>query len=468
MSRRKSKSSGGYSPTGRGQVSRNFAGSFNGILSKPAQQGMDFSHLDIAAPSGRVYSQNPVSDPIFTATPQTIVIGFNAFNGFNFSNLGAASSEPGVGEVQSFMQALYYRIVSIVQSTRIAPTFTLTTQTDWVNTLNTISQCYITLRALQAILECGNLNNSVGKMIQAIEAQRPLLTSCLRYLQQFCLPQPLCVLLDRMVGVFQRDGNGVVLITMFEAGFTATTMPDLTSSTDVGTILSTTLSLLQGIVTTTEGNTIMDILRIAYGNPLDLSSKPMITDPGCFDVIRTMASTEWDSTSAKQFNAPVVDAAANANNPVPILAKRGVSYPQEMLTLLRVPVVGSAIAAGHELLGFLAWLSSGGTHFGVYGAAGTITKITSIQAAATTGITDTDLVTYFFPWAGPCSFEVTPASMLLIGSQITEWDKVYSNVPSLCDETMVLLEQVFIGGMKPITTSASYTTPRTPRTSPSD
>lgn len=425
-------------------------GTFTGVLMPPGRSHRDFTHLDIVAPSGRSYGNYPIADPIFTGVPQTIVVEYNEMLGFNFSSALGSSSEVGVQLLDGFMQNIYYRIVQLVQGKRIFPNFVLATQLDFISVLNNICQCYLTLRGLQALLQCGGLNESVMKMVEAAEQNRPQITSQLRFMERFYLPTPLLNYLDSMVGVFQANGQGLVAIAILSNGFTATTAPDLTLANDIATILNANENTMNGIISSSEGATVCELLRLAYGNSILMGDMPVHTSLEEMEYLRTSTFSVWDSTSSKQFTAPVVDTAAGQQQAVPILARYGRSYPDNYLSLLRLPIVASAITASaqKEVCGFVCNTSASGSHIIVYNEAGTANKFTNIIASANNFVSTTDQYAFYLPWAAAAYDELTPATLATsYASELAEWEIVYARISDLADETMVLLEKIFIGGL---------------------
>jgi len=425
-------------------------GIFNGIISDPAlRRGNDFLHLDIQGPSTRTYSEFPITDPIATKKPQTIVIEYNQFNGFNFSTF-TASSEVEVVNLQLWMQQLYYKIIASIQDKRVlTSSYILTTPSDFVTVVNAICRAYLTIRSLQALLECGDLNASVSKMVQAAEKQRHIITSAMRGIGLYCLPKQLIDYLDQMVGVYQVSKDGLVLINIYDDAFTATTIPDLTSDADWTTLAGNCQFILNGIGALSESAIVIDILRLAYQEPIHFGAFPVHSSLELYNMNRTVAQSYWDTTALKMFTSPTADTGAIPVQPVwHLWNKNWPAPPPNFMSLLRVPVGSSNILTAHEILGFIASLTAGGTHYVVYTEDQVVNKITSIAAGPSTLVTITDLVSYFFPWAAPSAFELTNVQQSTIGSILAEYDVVYSTWVELCDETMVLLERIFIGGLR--------------------
>jgi hypothetical protein len=320
------------------------------------------------------------------------------------------------------------------------------------------STAFCLLRGLQGCLGMGNFNFSASLIANAVNQNIFALEGALRQLMTFSVPPKLIQYLDRMCGPKANSEDDPLIIAGINdaAGGGA----DLTLSGTITSIIAAaqvTLKILasgSANLAPADAQAICNTFAMAYGTPEIPVSKEIEYDECVYAMHKFSAGAYRNSTTSLTFTWP------NINNPtpvVPIVIPRDYTGPalEQVMSLWRPglysvdPIAGESTTGANipEITGWTSNVASAtaGSAISVYNNDSTFTALTNV-GAGTHVYTYSDPALELLPWVAEAG--VAAANY---ASDTRIWDgldRIYMTVNELVDETMYLVEEMFLNPIR--------------------
>lgn len=422
--------------------------------------------------SGREYGTDTYADRVQTALPQVLFVALqNDPTGLGYDRglqtLAGTLDTAVSGVIGAQLKGMYGNIVRSIQSKGRTVRDTFLDEPAGTQPagslciwLNDWSAAYCTLVGMLHLLKHADFNIVARNISNAIEINLPRLEADLVKLMSYPVPPKWIRMLDKVTGPKFWDHNGPLYFIMPGADSAGTAL-DMTLSATIVTLLGvaeTNLSVLD-----TYFNNSPDMIRIsntfgiAYGRDRAVipTSKGPVNDPTSVAMILGQAVTNADSTAVKLFTYPNINATnkggGTIGSQIPMWLPPDATDADLFLSLLRTVVysvdaiAGIAGAVVPDQVGLFfnySGLATTGTVFGSYDQTFAFSSHSYTHAGPVT-VAEDDATTAMF-WAYEAQNEATAYK-----TAVDKHDLVRVNVQvnRLLDETVLMLEDIFIGSV---------------------
>lgn len=341
----------------------------------------------------------------------------------------------------------------------VSPLWTTIAQVDITNFLTFYGQAYGAYRTAEAICNSPAFNLPFGAMVEIVTQQEIAVKAGLQTLNAIGVPPMYRDILDNVFGVFTPEPSGAIIISAPKDGvYAAGTMVDWANAASVTTYLQNANGVIfgaGGIMATTNLAFISGVFFSAYGGEA-MAPKGPNADQRAYDMYMTRCIYVNDTTSVKLFMTPAIN--LDSFGRVPILVRRNTWIDGDLLakmysSLVRIAPLGAtsgASMATAEIFGMFQ--DDFGTGFGtvvsVYLESSTTINavVASSQAAASTGITLTDPISWEFPWAAQTTFETL--NYTTGKAPFPDLEIVETSIVEMADAVYYILNEMFGTGYR--------------------
>jgi hypothetical protein len=334
-------------------------------------------------------------------------------------------------------------------------------QADLSNYFLTLYSVMGGLRTLQALYNTPNINPAIGLFISQVTFNEFTIRGLIEQVQSLGTWPMMYDLVDATCGVMIPEPTGPAIIGIPQNGtYVAGTILDLSTIASIQTYLAniaTNVALLQ----TGNLGAVSNLLISAYG-VVPWRECSYQSDQRAYDMWLYKNNVVSDTTSGFGFSVPSVPMDIGFGNRIPLPVRRKTWRDGDLIakcysSLFRVSPGGLNTGVTFATLELDGLLSDGvtvaaATVYNIYPKTGGLTNVKGIQAAASTGLTLTDPVSYMFPWAKWATFEATTFAAN-VRESLPDVEIVEVTLNNLADNTYYIINEMFKTGYRGRSTS---------------